>query len=183
MMKTLILHVETHFTIDQQMAVTFTPAGMDQLRTSGGWDSLAPIRVFPFEPNRVVVDILDWNPSPDPDVQAAIELVKHGGVYDRAKCYGYFGFGTGFLAAAMHLAVPEQGLVVTPFCAVSCPLSADCKARHDQRMAALNIDSRTALWWNTEDGIKAGAGQPMPDRGEATLTWPLTVLPSNAVAH
>ncbi len=178
----VVLDLGKHYVMTGQPdgGITMTEDGKALLRTHGievSQGQQHPISLVQAGDDMIVADIFQWNPSQDPAVIAAINVLQgKPGVTDAAKCFGYFGFGTGFLKGAAELAVVGDWKVGV-FC-MACPFREECRSHHLLRADNLGIETGQLAIDNAAAGEAAARQEPMPDRGEATLTWPLPVVQS-----
>lgn len=123
------------------------------------------------------------------------------------RCYGYHGFGSGFEMASNRRLDRREGL----YCSRACSVGQACWEVHRRRVLVLfpAIESEfnklsetmrgpplveewrrrfgtappavTVLTGNVEDGARVAKGKRPKDRGDASLTWPLTALSSSII--
>lgn len=178
----LILDLGKHYTIGRipggSTDITFTTEGQAVMAAHGvlKGDDCPPFRMTQAGQDMLVVQVFAW--SEDPAVQDAVRLVKVKNVMDAAKCFGYYGFGTGFLKGKMDQAIVGHGFPTPIFCADSCQVGVECCQHHRLRCDNLGLDSDQASVDNAIDGEAVAGGRDPRDRAEATLSWPLKIIQS-----
>ena len=132
-------------------------------------------------------------------------------VYDKVKCFGYYGFGGGYDMARQRNQGSGPPLGNRPTYCNHCSLNAACWNAHRGRVRTLfpeltayldtwtetgaaylmriqtefSADGKTVtepylnvMMGNMEDGARIANDIPPKDRGNGTLTWPLTPVPA-----
>lgn len=182
-MKRLVMDIGKDYTLTHDQGRTdihFTLEGQAILAAQGvlkGADC-PPFKMTHAGTDMLVVQVFEWNQARDAIVQAAVEIVKQQTVVESAKCFGYYGFGTGFLKGKMDLAIVGKGFPISIYCPDTCQVGTECCQHHRLRCDNLGLDSEQASVDNCMDGEAAARGEELRHRAEATLTWPLKIIQS-----